>query len=359
MRSGRLGIEIVTRDGFHGSIEATNSSMLRISTTVDQGATGRIASDGGTVRFADATINGGLVENVSGLVEVDNGHATFDSTTIEGEVQISNARVLTLRNDTELNGLIVVNRDGSSSGTQLQSATTGTISGVGEIFLNDTFSSPVGRAQLTQGDAGLVTTLGEGIAVTGQGYIRGETLNVRGTLAPGRLGSARGETATLDASGTVNLSPTARVEIQVGGRESGEFDRITGNAVINLAGTLEASAIAGFEPGMCENFTIISGSAINGEFDALVTSALGGNQRWRLFYAGDTVELTVSLGPEPIELPNLVGQQLGPATDTLRAAGFEVEVERILGGIFGTVRSMSPAAGEMAVPGTTIVLQVV
>ncbi len=76
-------------------------------------------------------------------------------------------------------------------------------------------------------------------------------------------------------------------------------------------------------------------------------------------YRGDTVELTVSLGPEPIELPNLVGQQLGPATDTLRAAGFEVEVERILGGIFGTVRSMSPAAGEMAVPGTTIVLQVV
>ena len=76
-------------------------------------------------------------------------------------------------------------------------------------------------------------------------------------------------------------------------------------------------------------------------------------------YRGDTVNLTVSLGPEPIELPDLVGQQLGPATDTLRAAGFEVEVERVLGGIFGTVHSMSPSAGEMAVPGTTIVLRVV
>ena len=76
-------------------------------------------------------------------------------------------------------------------------------------------------------------------------------------------------------------------------------------------------------------------------------------------YRGDTVEVLVSLGPEPIPLPDLVGQQLGAARQELEAAGFEVDVERVLGGIFGTVHSMSPGAGEPAVPGTTVTLTIV
>ncbi|MCM3660162.1 Stk1 family PASTA domain-containing Ser/Thr kinase [Georgenia satyanarayanai] len=76
-------------------------------------------------------------------------------------------------------------------------------------------------------------------------------------------------------------------------------------------------------------------------------------------YRGDEVSVTVSLGPQPVELPDLIGRQVGAATDELEAAGFVVEVKRVLGGIFGTVRSMSPAAGELAVPGTTVTLTVV
>ncbi|TNC19493.1 Stk1 family PASTA domain-containing Ser/Thr kinase [Georgenia sp. 311] len=76
-------------------------------------------------------------------------------------------------------------------------------------------------------------------------------------------------------------------------------------------------------------------------------------------YRGDDVTITVSLGPQPVALPDLVGRQLGAATAELERAGFVVEVERVLGGIFGTVRSMSPAAGELAVPGSTVTLTVV
>lgn len=282
----------------NGSIEATNNGVLRLNAIVNQSGAGRIASNGGTVRLATATINGGLLENIAGVVEVANGNVTLDSTAIEGEVQIQNTRFLILRNDTTLNGTIVVNRDGGISGTQVQAATTGTISGVGEIFLNDSATNPVGRAQLTQGAVGIETTFGPDIDITGNGQLRGSTLNVQGALSPGRVGSVRGETATLDASGTVNLSSTSRVEIQIGGRATGEFDRITGNAVINLAGTLDASAVAGFEPDTCENFTIIAGSAINGTFDELVTDALGGNLQWRLFYTGNSVELRATCKPD-------------------------------------------------------------
>ncbi|WP_413449840.1 Stk1 family PASTA domain-containing Ser/Thr kinase [Georgenia phoenicis] len=76
-------------------------------------------------------------------------------------------------------------------------------------------------------------------------------------------------------------------------------------------------------------------------------------------YRGDEVTVTVSLGPQPVALPDLIGRQVGPATEELEAAGFVVEVQRVLGGIFGTVRSMSPEAGELAVPGTTVTLTVV
>lgn len=76
-------------------------------------------------------------------------------------------------------------------------------------------------------------------------------------------------------------------------------------------------------------------------------------------YRDDEVDIVVSQGPEPVELPDLVGQQLAEARGTLEDAGFEVEVEKVLGGIFGTVRSMSPAAGEQAVPGSVVTLTVV
>ncbi|MEE6281175.1 Stk1 family PASTA domain-containing Ser/Thr kinase [Georgenia sp. MJ170] len=76
-------------------------------------------------------------------------------------------------------------------------------------------------------------------------------------------------------------------------------------------------------------------------------------------YRGDTVDVVVSLGPEPIALPDVVGEQIGSAREELEAAGFVVDDQRLLGGIFGTVHSMSPSAGELAVPGSTVTLRYV
>ena len=74
--------------------------------------------------------------------------------------------------------------------------------------------------------------------------------------------------------------------------------------------------------------------------------------------AGDTVTLTLSKGPRMIEVPNLVGKQVGPATKELQDLGFTVKVENFLGGFFGTVRIQTPDGGQ-APEGSTIVLKVV
>ena len=53
-----------------------------------------------------------------------------------------------------------------------------------------------------------------------------------------------------------------------------------------------------------------------------------GTQAHRL----DTVTLTVSSGMPIIEVPNVVGKSSGAAQDALKAAGFQVEVSKPLGG---------------------------
>lgn len=74
---------------------------------------------------------------------------------------------------------------------------------------------------------------------------------------------------------------------------------------------------------------------------------------------GDVVDLTLSKGPELIEVPDLFGVQYPEARDKLTDLGFQVDREDILGGMFGTVRAQSVDPGDKAERGTTIKLTVV
>ncbi|MEV5729826.1 Stk1 family PASTA domain-containing Ser/Thr kinase [Streptomyces pharetrae] len=74
---------------------------------------------------------------------------------------------------------------------------------------------------------------------------------------------------------------------------------------------------------------------------------------------GDTVTLTVSRGPVMVEVPDVVGDSVDDARDRLEAAGFRVDEERGLLGLFGdTVRSQSVEGGEAAPKGSTITITI-
>jgi serine/threonine-protein kinase len=74
---------------------------------------------------------------------------------------------------------------------------------------------------------------------------------------------------------------------------------------------------------------------------------------------GDTVTLTLSKGPEMVEVPDVVGDNVDDAKAELEAAGFEVDEDRGLLGLFGdTVRSQSVAGGDTAPKGSTITLKI-
>ncbi len=69
---------------------------------------------------------------------------------------------------------------------------------------------------------------------------------------------------------------------------------------------------------------------------------------------GDTVTLTVSKGPDMIEVPDVEGSSEDEATEKLEGAGFEVTVRRIFFG--DTVFNQSPDGGEKAPRGSSITI---
>ncbi|MGW3989293.1 Stk1 family PASTA domain-containing Ser/Thr kinase [Streptomyces sp. NPDC004830] len=74
---------------------------------------------------------------------------------------------------------------------------------------------------------------------------------------------------------------------------------------------------------------------------------------------GDTVTLTVSKGPEMVEVPDVVGDSVDDATRELEEAGFQVDEDRGLLGLFGdTVEGQSVEGGEPAPKGSTITIKI-
>lgn len=74
---------------------------------------------------------------------------------------------------------------------------------------------------------------------------------------------------------------------------------------------------------------------------------------------GDTVTLTVSKGPEMIEVPDVVGDSVDDAKRTLKDAGFQVDEDRGLLGLFGdTVKGQSVDGGDTAPKGSTVTITI-
>ena len=76
-------------------------------------------------------------------------------------------------------------------------------------------------------------------------------------------------------------------------------------------------------------------------------------------HRGDTVTLVVSKGPELFKVPDVMRNGIGSATDTLKAAGFEVEVRHAATYFgLGFVVGQEPGGGSMHPKGTVVVLTI-
>lgn len=74
---------------------------------------------------------------------------------------------------------------------------------------------------------------------------------------------------------------------------------------------------------------------------------------------GDTVTLTLSKGPEMVEVPDVVGASVDDARSLLEQSGFKVKEDRGLLGLFGdTVKDQSVDGGDTAPKGSTITITI-
>ncbi|QCB98173.1 serine/threonine-protein kinase [Arthrobacter sp. PAMC25564] len=73
---------------------------------------------------------------------------------------------------------------------------------------------------------------------------------------------------------------------------------------------------------------------------------------------GGAVTLTISKGPKLVDVPSYIGKQANEARKALEQLGFEVRVNNILGGFFGTVRDQDPV-NTKAPEGSVVTLTVV
>ncbi len=74
---------------------------------------------------------------------------------------------------------------------------------------------------------------------------------------------------------------------------------------------------------------------------------------------GSIIELVISNGPKLFEVPNVFGKRTNEAVDILEKAGFQVKIQKLLGGIFGTVRSQSPGGGSLQPKNTVVTIRII
>ncbi|MEU3398272.1 Stk1 family PASTA domain-containing Ser/Thr kinase [Streptomyces filamentosus] len=73
---------------------------------------------------------------------------------------------------------------------------------------------------------------------------------------------------------------------------------------------------------------------------------------------GDTITLTVSKGPRPVEVPDVVGMTTDEAREELENAGFEVKVEKSFPFLGDEVTGQSVEGGETAPEGSTVAITI-
>jgi serine/threonine-protein kinase len=180
--------------------------------------------------------------------------------------------------------------------------------------------------------------------------VEAEGLTVGGTTEQYHDSVPAGTVISSSPAGAEQVPHDTPVDLVVSaGREPVELPDVTGMSREDATDALESAGLAVDEVAEEYSDTVAAGAVI------AQAPAAGSAQ----LYRGDSVDLRVSRGPELFEVPDVVGRQVGEARSALTAAGFEVAVEEVLGGFFGTVRAQDPEPGAMLPRGSVITLTVV
>ena len=148
---------------------------------------------------------------------------------------------------------------------------------------------------------------------------------------------ASGKVISSDPKAGKVIEHTEKVSIVVSkGKEPATIPDVTGMSEDDAKKTLEDAGLKKGKVSQDYSDSVDKGKVIS---SSPIAGASG-------YSKGDSVDLTVSKGPEKVAVPDVTGKSEDEAKKTLEDAGLKVEVNRRLGGPFGTVRSTDPAPGS-------------
>ncbi|WP_405538152.1 Stk1 family PASTA domain-containing Ser/Thr kinase [Streptomyces sp. NBC_00075] len=177
----------------------------------------------------------------------------------------------------------------------------------------------------------------------------------RAGLEPGRVTREFSEDVPLGS--VISTDPDPGTERRAGSAVALVVSKGSPVEVADVTGATLADAQAELEEAGLK-VEVATGTVASDEFEAgqvAVQSPEGGTEAAE----GDTVTLTISKGPEMIEVPDVVGDSVADAKEALEAAGFQVDEDRGLLGLFGdTVKKQSVKGGKTAAKGSTITITI-
>lgn len=139
---------------------------------------------------------------------------------------------------------------------------------------------------------------GSSVRGAGQLDIRTTQSRFAGRLQPEvPLQGVSDPTAAIEVQGPLALESTTAVEIQIGGIEDFEYDRITSTQALTVDGSLSISLIDGFLPEIGQTFEILSGGTRTGEFPIITGQSIDTTRHFEIRYNATDVELQVVAGP--------------------------------------------------------------
>lgn len=163
--------------------------------------------------------------------------------------------------------------------------------------------------------------------------------------------------ASVDSGKVISSDPkagkviehTAKISIVVSkGKEPATIPDVTGMSEDEAKKTLEDAGLKKGKVSKDYSDSVAKGNVI-------ASSPIAGASG---YYKGDSVDLTISKGPEKVTIPDVTGKGQDEAKKILEEAGLKVEVNKRLGGPFGTVRSTDPAPGSSVKPDSKVTINI-
>jgi hypothetical protein len=279
-----------------GTMAARNGGSIRLqSTTLTQGPLGLVRAEQDSAFVLAGTnptvIGGILATSGNGVIYPTSATARLENLTLAtgARVRVPCSYVLTLAGTIQNGGTITLDNAGCGpNNATLRGVDGAALIGNGEIRL---LANGPGTNTTLEG-AGGTLSLGGGQMLTGTGRING-AVRADGIVMPDQTFAPLGPIGrlTVNSGSTLTLGPTARFVVDIG--SSASFDRIDGNGVVQVAGTIAINLVDGYVPPPGTSFDLITGSAVGGNMQRVELPPALAAYDVRIEFPGDRMRLTL------------------------------------------------------------------